>query len=90
MLWFLHVASDAGFNVKSYVDSAVGTMESAPLEEGGHGPWITRVVLRPHVEFNGVGPTPVELQGLHRLSHERCFIANSVRTAISVEPRQAP
>jgi organic hydroperoxide reductase OsmC/OhrA len=45
-----------------------------------------RVTLRPAVPFAGKSPSADELAHLHHLAHENCFIANSVRTEITVEP----
>jgi organic hydroperoxide reductase OsmC/OhrA len=48
---------------------------------------ITRVVLRPRIAFSGAAPDAAELARLHELAHAGCFIANSVRAEIRVEPR---
>jgi organic hydroperoxide reductase OsmC/OhrA len=42
-------------------------------------------VLRPRVEFAGTGPDAEALARLHHAAHERCFIANSLKTQIVVE-----
>jgi organic hydroperoxide reductase OsmC/OhrA len=34
----------------------------------------------------GRQPTPPELDELHHKAHQACFIANSVKTAVVVEP----
>jgi len=47
---------------------------------------MTRVTLRPAVEF-AVRPSPAVLAQLHHKAHEKCFIANSVRTQVIIEPR---
>jgi organic hydroperoxide reductase OsmC/OhrA len=81
MLWFLHIASRAGFVVDAYEDRAVGHMEKTP-----EGRWaITRVVLRPHVRFAGEAPDAARLAEFHEKSHQECFIANSVRSTVTVE-----
>jgi organic hydroperoxide reductase OsmC/OhrA len=41
-------------------------------------------VLRPRIEF-GEAPGSEALAELHHEAHERCFIANSLRTEIVVE-----
>ncbi len=46
---------------------------------------MTRVTLRPQVRFSGVKPTPEQFADLHHKTHERCFIANSVKTEVIVE-----
>ena len=81
MLWFLHLARDAGVDVASYTDDARGT-----LGRGGDGKVaITRVTLRPRLEFGGGAPDPALLERLHHEAHERCFIANSLKAEVVVE-----
>ncbi|HXU99028.1 MAG TPA: OsmC family protein [Caulobacteraceae bacterium] len=84
MLWFLDHAARAGFVVASYVDEAEGT-----LGRNGAGKLaMTRVVLRPAIEFSGdKRPTPEDLDRLHHAAHADCFIANSVTTEVVVEDR---
>jgi len=83
MLWFLSLAAKRGFTVERYRDAATG--ELGPFDGGRKG--ITRVTLRPEVEFGGTPrPTAEEHGALHREAHERCFIAASVRTEVLCEP----
>ena len=77
MLWFLHVACRAGWVVERYVDEAVGVLDKT---------WISRVTLRPAVTFSGRSPSRQELQALHEQAHRKCFIANSVKSEVLVEP----
>jgi organic hydroperoxide reductase OsmC/OhrA len=77
MLWFLHLASRAGFVVDRYVDEAVGVLDKT---------WMSRVTLRPAVTFSGRPPSREEHVALHEKAHEKCFIANSVKTEVRVEP----
>jgi organic hydroperoxide reductase OsmC/OhrA len=77
MLWFLHLACQKKWLVERYVDEAVGVLEKT---------WISRVNLRPRVTFSGRQPSADELRALHHAAHEKCFIANSVKTEISIEP----
>jgi len=87
MLWFLSIAARRGFTVESYVDHAVGHM--APNEEGR--PWMTRVVLKPLVNFSGNRlPSRGEILEMHDEAHHECYLANSVRTVITVEPPDLP
>ena len=81
MLWFLHLAREAGFAVAGYRDEAVGTMGR---DERGRIAF-TRIVLRPEVAFVGDPPDEAALARLHETAHERCFIANSLRCDILVE-----
>jgi organic hydroperoxide reductase OsmC/OhrA len=80
MLTFLWLAFQRGFEVVSYVDDAVGTM--TPNERGT--PWVSHVVLRPAILYGKPKPNLEEEAELHHLAHEQCFIANSVKTEISV------
>ena len=82
LLWFLHVAREAGFDVATYADDAEGTLSR---DERGRMS-ITRIVLRPRIEFAGEGPDAGTLARLHHEAHDRCFIANSLRGEIVVEP----
>jgi organic hydroperoxide reductase OsmC/OhrA len=81
MLWFLHLARDSGLDVAGYRDRARGTM--AKDDRGRMA--MTRIVLRPEIDFAGEVPSAQALARLHRDAHERCFIANSLRTEIVVE-----
>ena len=79
MLSFLAIAAKKKLTVNSYQDDAVGFLEN----EGGKL-WITRVILRPKVAIDTDAET---LSHIHHLAHEACFIANSVKTEVTVEPR---
>jgi organic hydroperoxide reductase OsmC/OhrA len=82
MLSFLHVAMRAGVVVERYEDDAVGVMRKN--ERGAI--WVGAVTLRPRIVFGGSArPTPQEVDQLHHRAHEQCFIANSVKTEITVE-----
>ena len=82
MLWFLDLASRAGFVVTAYRDEAEGTL----AKDGDGRMAMTRVVLRPRVEFGPEKtPTAAEVEALHHRAHEECFIANSVKTEVVVE-----
>ena len=70
--------------VDDYRDEAIGVLGKDA--EGRLA--ITRVTLRPQVTFGGERtPTPEELRQLHEQAHHACFIANSVKTEVVVEPR---
>ena len=82
MLTYLFLASRAGFEIASYEDAAVGTMTKN--ERGIF--WVNAVVLRPRIVYAGdKRPTAADEDRLHHASHEQCFIANSVKTEITVE-----
>lgn len=83
MLSFLYVAWKAGYQVDSYEDRAVGLMSKN--EQGI--PWVGSATLHPKISFGGDRqPTEAEEEKLHHDAHHICFIANSVRTEITVEP----
>jgi organic hydroperoxide reductase OsmC/OhrA len=80
MLSFLHVARLAGYAAAAYTDHAEGVMaEIAPGKQA-----ITGVVLHPQIEWAGSAPDKETLARLHHEAHEACFIANSVKTRVSV------
>jgi organic hydroperoxide reductase OsmC/OhrA len=83
MLWFLHLAHDAGLVVERYRDEASGVL--AKDAEGRLA--MTQVTLRPVVTFTGTKPTAEQFSQLHEKTHQRCFIANSVKSEIVLEPR---
>ncbi len=85
MLWFLHLACNRGLRVTRYRDEAVGVLAQAA--DGKEA--LTRVTLRPVVSFDGPAPASEEHARLHEKAHERCYIANSVKTEIVVEPQLA-
>jgi organic hydroperoxide reductase OsmC/OhrA len=83
MLWFLAIAAKRGFIVDRYADAASGVLERNAERRFA----MTRVTLRPDVTFSGAKqPTPEELEALHHKAHEECYIANSVKTEVVVEP----
>ena len=45
---------------------------------------ITKVVLHPQIEWTGVVPDDQKLDAMHHEAHAMCFIANSVKTEVSV------
>jgi organic hydroperoxide reductase OsmC/OhrA len=82
MLWFLSLAAEAGYVVDSYRDAAEAVL--GPIGFGRRG--ITDVVLKPHVRFSGARrPDQAAVDALHHVAHERCDIANSLRSAVRVE-----
>ena len=82
MLTFLWIASRKGLEVTSYMDEAVGRMSK---NERGI-PWVSSVVLNPRVVYVGTHPTQEVEEELHHLAHNACYIANSVKTQITVAP----
>jgi organic hydroperoxide reductase OsmC/OhrA len=84
MLTFLAIAAKRKLTLDSYTDAAVGYLEKNA--EGRLA--MTRVVLHPRIEWaQGISVSQDDLDKLHHQAHEGCFIANSVKTAVTVEPR---
>lgn len=81
MLWFLSIAAKRGFVVDSYHDQAVGVMTANAHKKY----WVSDVVLQPKILFSGVKlPSLEAIQQMHDEAHEECFIANSVKTQITI------
>lgn len=82
MLFFLSIAAKKNYIIDEYVDSAVGIMGQ---DSNGINS-MTKVILRPKVLFSGDNlPTIEEIEIMHYQSHEKCFIANSVKTEVVIE-----
>ena len=82
MLTFLAICARKGIVIDRYEDDATGWLErpsGAPMQ-------VTRVTLRPHITFAGTPPDPATMASLHEQAHHGCFIANSVKTIVTVEP----
>ena len=83
MLYFLYFAAKRGVVVERYEDDAVGEM--GPNAQGRQA--IVRVVLRPRVTYGaGAMDGAAAEAALHHEAHEHCYLANSVRTEVLVEP----
>ena len=86
MLWFLSIAAKQGYTVDAYNDDAHGVMEKNAAGKLA----MTKVTLRPLVRFSGAKlPDRAALDALHHAAHGECFIANSVRSEVVIEPRFA-
>ncbi len=85
MLFFLSIAASRRLLVESYVDNAEGILE----KDSGGRLAMTRVTLHPQVVFGSAAhPSAEHIAEMHHLSHEKCFIANSVKTLVLVDPIQ--
>ncbi len=82
MLFVLFLCAQQGIVVESYEDDAVGVLEKGP--DGKF--WITRVTLRPRIAFADPARA-ADLPAIHHQAHERCYIASSSRTEITIEPQ---
>jgi organic hydroperoxide reductase OsmC/OhrA len=84
MLSFLAIAARKRLTLDAYEDDAVGFM--AKNDEGRLA--VTKVILRPRIVWApGSQVAPAELDRMHHQSHRECFIANSVKTEVTVEPK---
>lgn len=80
MLTFLAVASKRGFVVDSYQDEALGS-----LDKNADGKMaIVEATLQPRISFSGKTPSAEELRALHDKAHANCFIAQSLRTMVTI------
>jgi organic hydroperoxide reductase OsmC/OhrA len=80
LLSFLAVAARARLDVVDYADEAEGVMpEDDPPAR------LSRILLRPTIRLAG-HPSEARVRHLVEVAHRECFIANSLRTEIIVEP----
>lgn len=80
MLWYLHLASEAGLVVTAYEDKAEAVMT---FEADGAGQF-TAATLRPAIR---IAAGDVEAaRALHDAAHAKCFIARSVNFPVRCEP----
>jgi organic hydroperoxide reductase OsmC/OhrA len=81
MLSFLYEARKAGFVVDAYDDAAEGVL--AKDADGRLA--MTRTTLSPKIMWAGdKRPSAEEIEHLHHLAHEACFIANSYKGEVVV------
>ena len=80
MLTLLAIAARKGWRIDAYDDDARGYLEKDA--EGSLA--ITKIELRPRIDWHDEPPSPEEIDWLHRTAHEACFIANSLRTRIDI------
>jgi organic hydroperoxide reductase OsmC/OhrA len=84
LLAFLAVAARARVDVVDYRDDATGEMPE-PADGSGFTPmWVERIVLRPEITIRG-DASDDRLRRLVDLAHRECFIANSLRSEITIE-----
>lgn len=82
MLWFLHLASDAGIAVQSYADDplAVGETDAQGASR------FLRATLRPRIAVPA-GTDLARADALHAQVHAFCFIARSVNFPVTYAAR---
>jgi organic hydroperoxide reductase OsmC/OhrA len=80
-LWFLHLASKARIDVVEYEDDASGLMpeDDEPVR-------ITEITLRPRIVIEGEA-SEERVRKLVHTAHEHCYIANSLESKVTLEPR---
>ncbi len=81
MLFFLSLAAAQKYCIETYEDNAEGVMN-----KNEHGQMaMTIVTLKPTVIFSGNNiPSFDQVAALHEQAHEKCYIANSVKTEIKI------
>jgi organic hydroperoxide reductase OsmC/OhrA len=80
LLSFLAVVARARVEVLSYEDEGEGLMaeDDAPTR-------LTSIVLRPTIQV-AAGTSEERVRHLVQVAHRECYIANSLRTEVRVEP----
>jgi len=81
MLWYLHLASNAGIVVTSYADSPTADGEVLP---DGSGRFVS-ATLRPKVTIADGGDLALA-NSIHSEIHKYCFIARSVAFPVQYAP----
>jgi organic hydroperoxide reductase OsmC/OhrA len=80
MLWYLHLASDAGIVVTAYEDNPAGTGETLP---NGAGRFLS-ATLRPRITL-APGADGAAADAIDGRIHKVCFIARSVNFPVGIE-----
>lgn len=82
MLFLLSIAAKRGYVIERYVDDADGLME---VDSSGKVS-MTKVTLKVAISFSGgKQPSFSQLEKMHHLAHQQCFIANSVKTEVTTQ-----
>ena len=81
MLWYLHLAAEAGVVVMAYEDAPVGLL----VEDRVRGGYFTRVTLHPKVTI-APGSDEEKARAAHEGAHAKCFVANSVNFPVECQP----
>lgn len=80
-LWYLGLCAEAGIVVEAYEDNAEGAMAE---QRDGAGQF-TSVTLRPQIRL-APGADHDKAMALHKVAHEKCFIARSVNFPVHHAP----
>ena len=81
MLWYLHLAAEAGIVVVDYQDAAEGVMRENPT---GRVEFV-EVVLHPTVTITDE-KRATAANALHERAHSLCFVASSVQFPGTTRP----
>ena len=81
LLSFLAVAARARLDVVAYEDDAEGVMPEydRPIR-------LTAIRLRPHIVLKPGRADEARVRQLVQLAHHECYIANSLKTEVTVDP----
>lgn len=79
-LTYLALAAGSGIRVVGYADRAEGQLGS-----DGERTHMSQVTLHPRITI-GSGADRTRALALVAAAHERCFIGNSVSTAVTIDP----
>lgn len=80
MTTFLAMAERSGLSVHSYASEAEGFLE---FEDGSFR--FTRITVRPRMTVSRPEDVEESMETLEK-AHQRCLIANSIRSHVAVEP----
>jgi len=81
MLFFLSIAAKKKLLIDSYDDNAIGILEENSQDQLV----MTKITLDPKIIFSNKQPSKEEIKKMHHLAHQQCFLANSVKTEITVK-----
>ena len=73
MLWYLHLASDAGIAVQAYQDTPLAVGET----DKNNASRFLRATLRPRITVP-IGTDLARADAIHHEIHKTCFIARSI------------
>jgi organic hydroperoxide reductase OsmC/OhrA len=81
MLAWLHVAFSHEVEVEKYLDTAEGVVTALP--DGRC--WISEAILKPRITFNSQQQVAASaIAHFHELAQRDCFIAQSIKTKVTV------
>jgi len=82
MLEFLSVAAKSNWLIEYYEDNAIALLEK---DETGQLV-IEKIILSPRIIFGGTEvPGKEELQLLHDLAHDNCYLTRSIKATVEIE-----